>query len=39
VGLPAFHGAFAGLAVLMAAASLTGLAIARDAAAVVAGRG
>jgi predicted MFS family arabinose efflux permease len=39
VGLPAFHGAFAGIAVLMAAASLTGLAIARDAAAVVAGRG
>jgi EmrB/QacA subfamily drug resistance transporter len=37
-GLPAFHGAFAGIAGLMVLASLSGLAIARDAAAVVAGR-
>jgi predicted MFS family arabinose efflux permease len=38
-GLAAFHGAFAGIAVLMVFASLTGLWIARDAASVVAGRG
>jgi EmrB/QacA subfamily drug resistance transporter len=38
-GLAAFHGAFAGIAVLMVFASLTGLSIARDAASVVAGRG
>jgi predicted MFS family arabinose efflux permease len=38
-GLPAFHGAFAAIAVMMALASLTGLTIARDAASVVAGRG
>jgi predicted MFS family arabinose efflux permease len=37
-GLAAFHGAFAGIAVMMALASLTGLSIARDAASVVAGR-
>ena len=36
-GLPAFHGAFAGIAVLMVCASLSGLKIAPDAAAVVRG--
>lgn len=37
-GLPAFHAAFAGIAVLMALSSLSGLLIAKDAAAAVAGR-
>lgn len=37
-GLPTFHGAFAAIAVLMVGASLSGLLVAPDAAAAVAGR-
>ncbi len=37
-GLPAFHGAFAAVAVLMAASSLSALLLAHDAGSVVAGR-
>ena len=37
-GLPAFHGAFLGIAALMVGASLSGLFVAPDAAAAVAGR-